>query len=64
MHVLNEFSPPSIVDPVWVPHTATLCGREFHLQSDFLVTHKSKMYIIAEEIVCKICLKKYKRTIK
>lgn len=59
-HILDKSTPPSRANPEWVPHTATLCGREFHLGSDFLAASPDKIHYLNEEIMCKICLRRNK----
>lgn len=61
MHIFNTSSPASKTDRQWVPHTVLLCGREFHLGSDFLAAHPTKLNSLTDDIICKTCLKRHKR---
>lgn len=55
IHIYDETSPASRTDPQWVPHTRLLCGREFHLGSDFLAV-RAKVNVVGT-VLCKKCKK-------
>ena len=59
IHLFDTTTPASKSHRGWVPHTKTLCGKEVHLNSDFLTNKQYKKEF--DSITCKKCIKRLVR---